>query len=367
MSSNPIHLLHVFPTFAVGGAQMRFAQLVQAHGRQYRHTVIALDNVTDMGSRIQKGVTIDYRRMTFDKHRLWSNLALFQKTVTDVAPDVLVTYNWGSIEWALANRFGAGRKHVHIEDGFGTEEAQRQLRRRIWTRRLALSGRHTKVVLPSRGLEQLALRVWKLPASRVLYIPNGISCERFFVDIDRRRLNRSPLVVGTLATLRREKNIARMIGSFSAISEVWPRGALQLLIVGDGPERQTLQALARTSPYADQIRFAGATQQPEQWYEKMDVFALSSDTEQMPFSVLEAMAAGLPIVSPAVGDVPYLVSPENAPQIVRADDEIAYRAAMTSLLSDAALRVKLGEANQHKAREQFDERLMAKRYEEVFG
>ncbi len=367
MNPNSVHLLHVFPTFAVGGAQMRFARLVEGHGDRYRHTVIALDHVLDMASRLPMDGSISYRTVTFEKNRLWANLLLFRRTINEVSPDALVTYNWGAIEWALANRGASAGRHVHIEDGFGPEESQHQLQHRVWLRRLSLSGPRTTIVLPSRGLEQIALHTWKLPATRVLFIPNGIDCERFAVDVDSRRRKSGPLIVGTVATLRREKNISRLINAFCAVAAGLPKDHVQLLIVGDGPEAEPLKRIAAKTSFADRITFAGATAKPQDWYRKMDVFALSSDTEQMPFSVLEAMASGLPIVATAVGDVPALVAPDNAQQIVRCGDEFGYQAALGGLLANTELRMRLGRENQHKVQEQFDERLMIKRYAEVFG
>jgi len=361
------HLLHVFPTFTVGGAQMRFAQLVKAHGNRYRHTVIALDGVTDMAARIAGDAAIEYRALTFDKRNFWRNLALFRKALEETTADVLVTYNWGAIEWALANRFGKRLRHVHIEDGFGPEEANHQLRRRVWTRRIALSGRHTTVVLPSRGLERLAREVWKLPAGRIVHIPNGIDCGRFSSAHSKNAEQPPMLVIGTLATLRKEKNLVRLIATFGSVAAEWPPHALQLLIVGGGPERQRLEQAAQASPYAEAIQFAGTTDEPEVWYRRMDVFALSSDTEQMPFSVLESMAAGLPIVSTAVGDVADLVSSENAAFIVDPKDESAYRTALRTVLRDPSLRRTLGTANRRKALAVFDEHVMAARYADVFG
>jgi glycosyltransferase involved in cell wall biosynthesis len=174
-------------------------------------------------------------------------------------------------------------------------------------------------------------------------------------------------VVGTLATLRKEKNLTRLIAAFSAVAAHEPKRPFQLLIVGDGPDRPLLEDAAQSLPCAEQINFAGATKEPELWYRQMDVFALSSDTEQMPFSVLEAMAAGLPIVSTAVGDVADLVAPENATFIIDRQDEPAYRAALSTLLRKADLRHRLGEANRRKAVAEFDERVMAARYADIFG
>ncbi|MGH8102041.1 MAG: glycosyltransferase, partial [Chthoniobacterales bacterium] len=228
MSSKPIHLLHVFPSFEIGGAQMRFARLVQNHGLRYRHSIVALDKKAEMSARLSGEAQTQLRLLDFDKKRFWANLKRFRKTIIEIDPDVLVTYNWGAIEWALANRLSPSRRHVHIEDGFGAEEARRQLRRRVWLRRVILSGKQTTVVLPSRRLEQIALRMWRLPASRVLYIPNGIDCARFWVDPDSRCRRPPPIIVGTVATLRREKNIPRLIEAFCAIAQNFPRDALAL-------------------------------------------------------------------------------------------------------------------------------------------
>jgi len=341
---------------------MRFAQLVRLHGRRYRHTVLSLDQNTDMAARLAE-FPITYPKLEFDKRRAFASWRLFRKALRDIAPDVLLTYNWGAVEWALVNRFGrsdARIPHLHVEDGFGPEEAQRQLMRRVWTRRLALTGRHTKVILPSRNLERIALGVWGLPARQVRYIPNGVDCARFATA--PRAENAGPLVIGTVASLRREKNIARLIEAFCETSSRRPPGSLELLIVGGGAERQSLENLARQR--GGPVRFAGQTNQPEQFLSQMDIFALSSDTEQMPLGVLEAMAAGLPVVATAVGDVAQMVAAENCSYVVPPH---AFAAALARLIDDKPARHTLGRANEKKARETFDENVMAARYAELIG
>jgi glycosyltransferase involved in cell wall biosynthesis len=98
----------------------------------------------------------------------------------------------------------------------------------------------------------------------------------------------------------------------------------------------------------------------------MDIFALSSDTEQMPLSLLEAMAAGLPVVATAVGDVAQMVSGANGPYIVPATDD-AFMAALTRLIEDRSAQREIGRANAKKARENFDEGVMAARYADIIG
>jgi glycosyltransferase involved in cell wall biosynthesis len=237
--------------------------------------------------------------------------------------------------------------------------------RRVWTRRLALSGRNTTVILPSRNLEQIALRQWALSPGRVRFIPNGVNCIRFAVPARDSRAESGRVVIGTVASLRREKNIGRLIRAFARISAQRKPGSLELVIVGDGAERPALEQLVSQLNVAGQVRFAGQTNRPEDWLPQMDIFGLSSDTEQMPLSLLEAMAAGLPVVATDVGDVAQIVSQANRSFVVPADDE-AFAAALARLIDDPA-RCDLGRANEKKARENFDEEVMAARYAEIIG
>jgi L-malate glycosyltransferase len=357
------HLLHVFPTFAVGGSQMRFAQLTKLHGSRYRHTVLALDQNYDMASRLAE-LPITYQNLRFDKRKILDTWRLFRRTLQAIRPDVLLTYNWGAIEWALVNRTGSAVRHIHVEDGFGPEEAKQQLLRRVWARRLALSGQSTTVVLPSRNLEQIALHQWALSESRVHFIPNGVNCARFAVPPRDHRTGR--IVIGTVASLRREKNIARLIMTFAGVSAQLKPASVELMIVGDGAERPALEQLVIRLGVADQVRFVGQTNHPEEWLPQMDIFGLSSDTEQMPLSVLEAMAAALPVVATSVGDVGRMVSDANASYVVPATDE-AFQKALARLVSDKSAQREIGLENEKKARESFDEEAMAARYAEIIG
>ena len=92
------------------------------------------------------------------------NLRRFRAALRDIAPDLLVTSNWGSIEWALA-RIGTGVPHLHMEDGFGPEERTRQLPRRVLARRLLL--RRATVVVPSVCCGTSGAEIWRLPQSRL--------------------------------------------------------------------------------------------------------------------------------------------------------------------------------------------------------
>ncbi|MGH7210972.1 MAG: glycosyltransferase, partial [Acetobacteraceae bacterium] len=169
-------LLSVFATFATGGPQVRFAATANHFGRRYRHLVVAMDGVTTARERLDPDLNLDFPAVEVRHGRTLGNLPPFRRMLRALRPDVLVTHNWGSIDWAIAN-LAARVRHIHIEDGFGPEERDRQLPRRVLIRRLVL--RRSTVVFPSRRLEGIATDIWRLPRRRLRYIPNGIDLSRF--------------------------------------------------------------------------------------------------------------------------------------------------------------------------------------------
>lgn len=349
-------LLHVFPTFAVGGAQVRLCTLAARLGPGWHHDIVALDGVTACRERLAPEVSVGFPEIAGRKGDTLGNVRRFHAALRALRPDTLVTYNWGSIEWAMANLF-ARRPHVHIEDGFGPEERERQLPRRVLTRRLVL--RRATVALPSRTLYRIATDIWRLDPARVRYLPNGIDLARF------RPGPRAgdPPVVGTVAALRAEKNLSRLLRAFALATRNRPA---RLVIVGDGPERPALEALAASLGIAAATRFAGHMAQPHLAYRDFDIFALSSDTEQMPLSLLEAMAAGLPVAATDVGDVAEMLAEPNRAHVVPREDA-ALAGALAALLAAPDLRAALGAANRARAEQAFDEATMVASYAALFG
>ena len=276
-----------------------------------------------------------------------------------------MTYNWGTIEWALAAAF-TEVAYVHIVDGFGPEEAERQLARRVWLRRVALA-RCRRIVVPSRTLHQLAREVWRLPADRIMQIPNGIDVCRFARQPDTHLISalgipRDRQIIGTVATLRQEKNITRLL---HAVAQVVERTPVILVIVGGGAQRHALESQALALGLGDKVIFTGPLEDPARLLRAFDVFAISSDTEQMPISVLEAMAAGLPIAGVDVGDVREMVSPENRRFIVN-KESTALAKAMLDLFSDGEMRLRVGAANRERARTDYTVDRMVRSYTRLY-
>ena len=363
--SAQLSLLHVFPSFGIGGVPLRIGRVINHFGNQFRHTIVALDGNLDAAGQLSRDAEISL--MTPARRKLGTvyNTISAALTLRRVEPDLLITYNWGSIEWAIANRILPSARHIHFEAGFGKEEADIQLRRRVLCRRWALA-RCARVVVPSRRLEQIARNNWRLPADIVSYLPNGVDVERFAVPardtvpgFSRRS---GELIVGTLAPLRPEKNIGRLLRVFAMLDTVSPA---RLVVAGDGAERGALERLAQELGIAGRIAFTGRVP-PESVLGSFDVFALSSDTEQMPNAVLEAMAAGLPVASVDVGDIKSMVSEDNQDFIVARDDSAGFAAAIERLLREPATRVRLGHENRRRAIAEFSLQQMFDGYSELF-
>ena len=367
--SVPRCLLHAFSTFAVGGPQVRFCDVANALGRDYRHVITAMDEDFACASRLHDGVTWEAVPVSAVKSRgiSFRNLKRFRKIVATVRPDVMITYNFGALEWALANRWWPLAPHLHFEDGFGPDEAARQLRRRVYLRRLVLHGK-TRVVVPSHTLWRMATERWGLNPRQVLLIPNGVDCDRFDKTQDRGALQRygigrDTVVIGTVAALRPEKNLARLISAFARLGGNF---APQLVIVGEGPEREKLELLAKESGVGARVHFTGPVRRPEELYGCFDIFVMSSDTEQMPISLIEAMASELPVVATDVGDITKIVAPENRFLIEGCRDDDKLARGMLSLAADPELRQRLGTCNRSRARAEFGIEKMLRSYKRLF-
>jgi glycosyltransferase involved in cell wall biosynthesis len=362
------HFLHVFPTFNAGGVPIRITNILNRLGPSLRHTIVSLDGGFKAKSRLDGGLNFQLLPVENTGSNPLGSVLAMRALLRRCAPDLLLTYNWGSMDWSLANLLAPVCPQIHFESGFGPEEADGQLRRRVWTRRVALH-RVYRLVVPSHTLADLATRVWRLDSRRVLLIPNGVDCARFARPpkagvVPGFSKAEDELIVGTAAPLRAEKNLSRLLAAFAALRS---DAKLRLVIAGDGPERAKLQQEAQALGIGARVVFAGHVERVEDLLGWFDVFAMSSDTEQMPNSLIQAMAAGLPVAATDVGDVKVIVAPENGEFIVPKQAQDALTGALGRLIESAQLRQDLGAANRERARTVYSQDRMLKAYADVYA
>ncbi|MFP5435018.1 MAG: glycosyltransferase [Alphaproteobacteria bacterium] len=366
MADRP-HILHVHGSFNLGGKEARAVQLMNIWGDKARHSIVSADPEA-MGARaaIDPGVAVDFPdgpsfagKPGLARYRV---ITAFLKRF-----DLILTYNWGSMDAVMAHRLAGASAGlpplIHHEDGFNADEAVRLKTKRNLFRRIALQRAHGMVV-PSARLETIARTVWKQPAHKVHLIRNGIDVARYAPPpapdaIPGLRRSPGKLLVGTLAGLRPVKNIPRLVRAVAAHKD-----RLQLVVVGEGPEHDAILAEAARQGMGD-IRMAGFMDRPWRFVGLFDIFALSSDSEQFPISLVEAMAAGVPVASMDVGDVANMVATANQPYVVA--DEAGLADALGALAADADLRATLGAANRERATRDYAEKTMVAAYAALYG
>ena len=364
---SPVRILHAHSTFGRGGKEARAVRLMNAFGAAAEHAVIsAVPGELAAREALAPAVKTDFPEDAPPLTGLPGLPRLFRLSRYMRRFDLVLTYNWGAFDAVMARHLFGGPPLVHHEDGFNEDEAGELKTRRNLYRRLGLGAAH-RLVVPSARLEAIARKAWAQPAGRVVRIANGIDVPRYAAPpadtipgLDERP---GEVVIGTVAGLRAVKNLPRLVRAFAAMTSKDAR----LVIVGAGPESERIAAEARACGVGDRLLMPGFLADPARWIGRFDVFALSSDSEQFPISLVEAMAAGLPAVATAVGDVAQMVADDNKPLIVDAGDEAAFAAALDSLAERPDLRRAIGRANRERAQAEYDEAGMIARYARLYS
>lgn len=360
-------ILHAHSTFEPGGKELRTVRLINALGTELDHTLLVGDprrvsacDVLDPKARFALAGGDAPALLGRPSQARFRALAEYMRRF-----DLVLSYSWGAMDLVMAHRLHARRLAlpplIHHEDGFDEDEAVRRNWRRNLYRWLALPTAKALVV-PSRLLDRIARNEWGVPPARIRLIDNGINLSRFAGQAASRAPRQGPLTVGTVAGLRAVKNLPRLIRMVALAGD-----DLRLTIAGDGPDRAAIEAEIATQGMADRVTLLGHVADPAALYRDFDLFALSSDSEQAPIALVEAMAAGLPVVSTDVGDVAAMVSEPNRRFVRPRDDLAGLATALRELAGDAALRSEIGTENARKALSQFDEQTMIGSYRQLFG
>ena len=169
-------------------------------------------------------------------------------------------------------------------------------------------------------------------------------------------------VIGWAGRLSREKGLDVLLDALA----LDPHPGYDLVVMGDGPERDTLVAQAELLGIGDRVTWAGVVPGAERYFAGFDLLVLSSRTEGSPIVLLEAMAAGIPIVATAVGGVTELLSPTTA-VLVAPDDPAALREAIAAAHDDPATARQRATRARERAAHRSDPLRWASRYAEAYG
>ena len=226
------------------------------------------------------------------------------------------------------------------------------------TRRIVTTGELLKKELVERN---------GYPAGRIDSVPTGIDPQRFRPGDRaeaRRRLGlpQDARIVGIVATLRSWKGHLFLIEAVAGLP-----GTVALVIVGDGPMREVLEARVRELQLTERARFAGNQADVAPWLQAFDVFVLPSyANEGVPQALIQAMLTALPCVTTAVGSISELATDGETALVVPPQHAAALRGAIERLLGDESLRNRLGEAARRRCEAGFSYEAMLDKMERVY-
>jgi glycosyltransferase involved in cell wall biosynthesis len=215
----------------------------------------------------------------------------------------------------------------------------------LWADRL-MRRATTATVCVAESERAAGLRARTCTRDRTVVIHNGVA-----LDGPRRApgSRRSPAVVLSVSRLRPPKDATTLVRAIARLE----RGAVRLRIAGDGPDRAALVAEIERLGVGDAVELLGERSDVAELLASSDAFVLSSRSEGLPMSVLEAMAAAVPVVATAVGGVPELVRDGETGMLVAAGDDAALAAALERLVRDPELRDRLGEGGRERVEREF--------------
>ena len=364
-------ILHLHSSFDLGGKEARAVKLMNHFGDMAEHVILSADpGALNARDAIDPKIKVEFPGDAAPSLQGMPGMGRYRKIAQYMKRfNLILSYNWGAMDGVMAHTLlgkSMGLKPlIHHEDGFNEDEIDRLSRKRNWFRSIALQRSHALVV-PSKTLQQIAVQQWHQPFEKVARFPNGIDVKRYSKSCQKGsfpgfKKRDDEVVVGTVAGLRAVKNIPRLVRAVAAAGD-----NVRLAIAGEGPERAVIEAEAARLGITDRLMMPGFLKDPARFVGLFDIFALSSDSEQYPISLVEAMAAGCAVAATDVGDVRNIVAEENKEYIVSRDDQ-ALTDAIRILARDSDLRDRLGEKNRNRAYNEYDEQRMFARYRQLYG
>jgi glycosyltransferase involved in cell wall biosynthesis len=359
-----MRLLHVVPSFGLGGMEKIICAVIKNTLDCHAHDILALDQLTHASKWIndKKIRFVDFRKPDERRQFFQALYRVLHKT----EPDLLMTYNWGATDAIWLGRLAGIRRIIHNEHGFNVDEGKTTNWKRDAARclfyRLA-----SKVIVVSRELESLLQRRYLLTVGHVTRISNGIDAFYYSPNSRDRNRTRSQLgfaetdvVIGFSGRLDPVKNLDRLLDIFAVCLR--QHSHLRLLVVGDGLERKRLENLCREKNIYDHIVFTGQQDNVLPYLRAMDVVLLTSLREQMPMTVLEAMAVGIPVVATKVGEIPNIIDHGVNGFVLDADSPFEPFVEVLFALLCPVRRRSMGDAARQKIVGHFQEHAMVEQY-----
>lgn len=363
-ASPPKVVMQVTWSLVAGGSEM-YALTVASNLDADRFTSVLC--AVDQGGALEpeiKRLAIPYfimnRKPGIELRLAWRLYRLFRKWRVDV----IHTHHFNQLFYSVLGAKLAGARIIHTEHSV---ECFKRKRLRVALRLLSLFCDRI-VVIGEEGARALSEEVG-IPARKIEIIRAGIDASTFQESRREARqalgLKETDRVAAIVARLFPEKNHKLLLNAFADVARK-VEGA-RLLIVGEGVERDTISEEIARLGLGECVEMLGVRRDVARLLAASDVFVLSSDREGLPIAVLEAMAAGRPVVATAVGDLPLVVRDRITGRLVPPRDAARLADALVETLGDQQAAARMGEQARRVADEGYTLRAMIDRFETIYG
>lgn len=373
MNDRPL-IAHVLYRLDTGGMEHMLVTLINQTSQRYRHVVVCLEGYGALRDKIEPG---DVMCVALGKKsgKDWRCYFRLWRALRNLKPDLVHTYNVGTVDVAPVARLAGVRRVVHAERGRDAADPRGESRKYRLLRRglLPFIDRYLTV---SSDLQNWLIEKVGIPSSRVVCIPNGIDVTAFAATTNGRGARPllgsfappGTVLIGTVGRLDAVKDQAGLIAAFRVLCEALPheRERLRLVLVGGGSQRAALESQIARDGLSAQVRLLGNRDDVATLLAEFDVFALSSIAEGMPGVLLEAMAFGLPVVATDVGGVSEVVVAGVTGTLVAASDPKALAAVLSNYVRDEKLRIQHGSAGRERVATRFSLQSMLSAYTELY-
>jgi sugar transferase (PEP-CTERM/EpsH1 system associated) len=371
MVDKRIKLLHVLDSLSIGGMERVVIDI--ANGLDpavFAQTVCCISRKGEAAHLLPEGTAcIDLGKGANADHLMPLKIA---RVIREKQPQIIHTQSWSGIDTAIAMLFERGPRLVHSEHGRNLpyihfEPLIRKVARRC------LYHRADAVFAVSSEVRDFYCRETGFPVDLMRVIPNGIDPRRIDESAGsngrvRRELGicDDDFVIGTVARLDQTKDTMTLTRAFTQLYRSRQEPKLKLLVVGDGEKKVEIQNYVNEQRLSNRVIFTGLRHDVPRLLGAMDLFALSSLSEGIPITVLEAMCASLPVVATNVGALPELVEEGVTGFLVEPKDIPALAERFSRLYQRRELARDFGLTGRRKVEREFRLEQMLKRYADLY-
>jgi glycosyltransferase involved in cell wall biosynthesis len=360
-----MRLLLIIPTLVRGGAEKQLALLACGLPRgEFDVHVAVLTHSGPLEASLRDAgipVTVIGKRWKADLHAYWR----LRKHIQALAPDIVHTWLFAANAYGRQAAIAAGVKHIVA--GERCVDPWKSAWQLAIDRYLAK--RTERIVTNSSGVQEFYVG-HGLPAEKFVVIPNGIAPPVVADPISREallaelKLPAGSRLIGCVGRLWPQKGHKDLIWAADLLKST--RDDAHLLIIGDGPLRWRLERFTHQSQVEDKVHFLGERSDVPRLMPHFDVLWLGSEYEGQSNAILEAMAAGVPVITYDIAGNRDLVVPDETGYLIPLGDRFEFTRRTDWLLSDDALCRRMGEAGRARVLREFTVEQMVARHAELY-